>query len=149
MQTLEQRMSRLYGEAVVHTLMPELERILKVHLAHKPAELLAAEQALDACNRFTEQDVILITYGDLIQGEESHPLETLARLLQCLPGMAEIINTVHMLPFFPYSSDRGFSIRDFRAVDPKLGSWQDIDVLNQRYQLMFDSDCQLSINKLP
>lgn len=139
MTSLEQRLKRLYGEAAAQAWLPELERIIKVHLAHKLPELSAAEQTLALSDRFTEQDVILITYGDLIQGEEDHPLETLAKVLQSLPGVANIINTVHLLPFFPYSSDRGFSIRDFRAVDPKLGSWQDIEVLNQRYQLMFDA----------
>jgi glycosidase len=139
MKPLEQRLARLYGESAVPSIMPDLKRILKVHLAHKPAELVQAEQSLNPANRFTEQDAILITYGDLIQGEGSHPLETLGHVLQALPGMSDLINTVHILPFFPYSSDRGFSVRDFRAVDPKLGSWQDIGVLNQRYQLMFDA----------
>ena len=48
------------------------------------------------------------------------------------------INTVHILPFFPYSSDRGFSIIDYEEVDPRLGSWDDIDVLAAQFRLMFD-----------
>jgi glycosidase len=138
-ETLVSRLSKLYGNETAMACMPELERILKVHLAHKPPQLLAEEETLKPEDRFTEQDVVLITYGDLVQGEEAHPLETLASFLQAIPGLENTINTLHILPFFPYSSDRGFSIRDFRTVDPKLGSWQDIGVLNQRYQLMFDA----------
>ena len=49
-----------------------------------------------------------------------------------------IINTLHILPFFPYSSDRGFSIIDFETVDPQLGTWADIEDIEGRFQLMFD-----------
>jgi sucrose phosphorylase len=121
--------------------MTELERILKVYYAYKPLERIQAEpEGIDA-NRFTEQDVILITYGDLLFSEQESPLATLAHFLQKIPGFQKAINTLHILPFFPYSSDRGFSITDFHTVDPKLGSWQDLENIGDRYQLMFDAVC--------
>lgn len=43
-----------------------------------------------------------------------------------------------MLKKYSYATDRGFSIIDFEAVDPKLGSWKEIEDLAQRYKLMFD-----------
>ena len=43
--------------------------------------------------------------------------------------MRGAINTVHILPFFPYSSDRGFSIIDYEEVDPRLGTWDEIEQL--------------------
>jgi hypothetical protein len=43
-----------------------------------------------------------------------------------------------ILPFFPHSSDRGFSITDFKSVDPHLGTWQDIAELGKEYKLLFD-----------
>jgi sucrose phosphorylase len=48
------------------------------------------------------------------------------------------ISAVHILPFFPYSSDDGFSVVDYTQVDPDLGSWSDILALGERYRLMFD-----------
>jgi len=48
------------------------------------------------------------------------------------------INTVHILPFFPSSSDRGFSIIDFSQIDPQVGTWDDIERLSLRFRLMFD-----------
>ncbi|MCK4892676.1 MAG: sugar phosphorylase, partial [Calditrichia bacterium] len=81
-------------------------------------------------------DVILITYGDLLHGEEHSPLVSLAKF--CDTYLEGTINTLHILPFFPYSSDRGFAIIDFETVDPNLGSWEDIEDLENRYQLMFD-----------
>ncbi|MDJ0707904.1 MAG: alpha-amylase family glycosyl hydrolase [Leptolyngbyaceae cyanobacterium MO_188.B28] len=132
------RLCKLYGKDKTKVWSPELERILKVHWAHKPEESIVIERELSAADRFTEEDVVLITYGDLLLSEERSPLETLAHFLDSIPAFKAIINTLHILPFFPYSSDRGFSVRDFTTVDPKLGSWRDIAVLDEEYQLMFD-----------
>ncbi|WP_081942728.1 sugar phosphorylase [Myxosarcina sp. GI1] len=135
------RLSFLYGEAEAQKYLPELERILKVYYAHKPPAKIEAERDLLPANRFTEKDVILITYGDLLRSEKSSPLASLVHILEQVPGFKKAINTLHILPFFPYSSDRGFSVTDFRNVDPKLGSWQDIAQIGDSYQLMFDAVC--------
>ena len=138
-QKIFARLCFLYGKSKAEQYMPELERILKVHHAHKPQEMIEAEKDFDPTNRFSEKDVILITYGDLLRSEDRSPLATLDNFLRNSPGLKQIINTLHILPFFPYSSDRGFSIVDFNRVDPKLGSWQDIEVLGEDYELMFDA----------
>ncbi|MCK5722850.1 MAG: sugar phosphorylase, partial [Gammaproteobacteria bacterium] len=67
------RLRFLYGEAEAEKYMPELERILRVHYAHKPQELIDQEKDFDPQNRFTERDMILITYGDLLRGEGHSP----------------------------------------------------------------------------
>jgi hypothetical protein len=112
------RLIFLYGEAIATAYMPELERILQVYYAHKPLEMI--EKDFDPGERFTEKDVILITYGDILRGKERSPLATLAKF--CDNYLEGTINTLHILPFFPYSSDRGFSIIDFETVDPNLGT---------------------------
>jgi len=134
-QMLE-RLTRLYGRSVAESYMPELERIMDVYFAHKPQKLIENERGFDPTNRFTEKDVILITYGDLVHGEGLSPLKILAKV--CDDYLEGTINTIHILPFFPYSSDRGFSIIDFETVDPHLGTWEDIENMEDRYQLMFD-----------
>ena len=65
--------------------LPELERIMQVYYAHKPPELIQAEQNLIPDNRFTEKDLILITYGDILSSESSCPLATLANFLAQVP----------------------------------------------------------------
>ncbi len=130
------RLKFLYGAEVADEYLPELERILRVYYAHKTPEAIAADKSFNPADRFTEQDVILITYGDLLRGTERSPLETLARF--CDTYLEGTINTLHILPFFPYSSDRGFSVIDFETVDPHLGTWEDIEALEDRYRLMFD-----------
>ncbi len=133
---LLERMTFIYGEDVAEAYMPELERILKIYYAHKPPELIHKEKKIIPEERFSEKDIILITYGDLLKDDDYSPLTTLSRF--CDTYLEGTINTLHILPFFPYSSDRGFSIIDFETVDPNLGSWQDIEDLEGRYQLMFD-----------
>jgi glycosidase len=130
------RMSFLYGEYTAKSFFPELERILKVHHAYKTHTCLNKEAEFDPENLFTEEDVILITYGDILKGKEKSPLATLAKF--CDIYLEGAINTIHILPFYPYSSDRGFSIKDFEVVDPKLGTWEEIHRLEHKYRLMFD-----------
>jgi len=135
-QRMLKRLAFLYGEETARKCLPELERILKVYYAHKPRRLVEREKTLVPEERFTEKDIILITYGDLVRKEGESPLKTLVRLCDT---MLYGVNTVHILPFFPSSSDRGFSIIDFEVVDPNLGTWEDIEELDTRVQLMFDA----------
>jgi len=95
------------------------------------------EKTFDTKDRFTEKDVILITYGDLIVKDGESPLKTLTDV--CETYLEGVINTLHILPFFPYSSDRGFAVMDFEQVDPNLGSWEDIANLKRDFRLMFDA----------
>lgn len=126
----------LYGLERAESIVVELERLMKVFYAHKPMELREWDKGFVPEERFTEKDVILITYGDLIKNDYNPPLKTLSRLADRF--LRGTINTVHILPFFPYSSDRGFSVLDFETVDPNLGTWDDIAELSKKFRLMFD-----------
>lgn len=136
-QRMLSRLEILYGEQVAREWAPELERILKVHCSHKPNELLEEEQGYDAKERFTEKDMVLITYGDSFEGDHGKTLEALHRFVETYNRGS--INTIHLLPFFPYSSDRGFAVVDFKDVDPKMGTWDHIRSLGAEYDLMFDA----------
>lgn len=85
----------------------------------------------------TERDVILIVYPDQIQTEGSSPLPTLADF--CETRLQGIIRHLHILPFYPSSSDDGFSVIDYRQVDPGLGTWADISRLASSFGLMTDA----------
>ena len=134
-EKIQKRLTFLYGEQKARVCFKELERIMRVYYAYKTPHMIQLEETLNAHERFTEEDVILITYGDLIQGKNRKPLEILADFTKYLKGA---INTLHILPFFPYSSDRGFSVTDFEEVDPRLGTWDDILNLKSSTKLMFD-----------
>ena len=133
-----ERLQFLYGEKAAEKWLPELERLIRVHQAHKTEEIVALEKEIDPSRRFSEKDVALITYGDLIKTKGHSSLAGLSSFLQERTQLRKVINLVHILPFFPYSSDRGFSVTDFRQVDPHLGSWMDIEEMTRHYRIMFD-----------
>jgi glucosylglycerate phosphorylase len=126
----------LYGSGLAASTYPELERILQVHHAYKSPALTAQEAGFDPHERLTERDVIAITYGEIVSKSPRPPLEILHDLL--LLFLRGVINTVHILPFFPYSSDRGFSVIDYKQVDPRLGAWREIRSMHRNFRLMFD-----------
>lgn len=87
-------------------------------------------------NQWSEEDIILITYGDSIIKADQPPLQTLKHFLDST--LENTINSVHILPFFPYSSDDGFAIIDYSSVNESLGNWQDIENISKDYHLMSD-----------
>ncbi len=85
---------------------------------------------------FSQDDVVLITYGDTFRKPGEPPLATFHRFARRY--LREAISTIHFLPFFPYSSDDGFSVIDFREIDPELGNWEDVRAVGSDFRLMFD-----------
>jgi sucrose phosphorylase len=86
-------------------------------------------------NHWSEKDIIMITYGDSVIQQGERPLTTLA---QFIDSYLSCINAVHILPFFPYSSDDGFSVIDYSSVNEGLGSWADISAIASKRRLMSD-----------
>lgn len=130
----------------------ELRRRLGEHLAiiypsedaQALVELLLQRSGLDQrChqpephrNHWDQADNLLITYGDSIVEEGVPPLQTLRRFMnEYLEG---VVSGIHILPFFPYSSDDGFSVMNYRQVNPALGEWEDISALGRDFRLMSD-----------
>ena len=135
-ESIMRKLVYLYGKDRAEDCFERLERLMKVYYAHKPPEMIRDDRTLAPTDRFTEKDVILITYGDLIKAPDKKPLRALSDFLTVFMGSA--INTIHILPFFPSSSDRGFSVIAYEEVDPSLGTWKDIEELSLRFRLMFD-----------
>jgi len=84
----------------------------------------------------TNKTVFLITYGDQIRDDINPPLHVLHNVARRY--LTNLVNTMHILPFYPYSSDDGFSVIDYYTVNPDLGSWHDIEAISQDFDLMFD-----------
>jgi len=96
----------------------------------------AAVQKNKGQGYFSQKDVVLITYGDSLLREGEVPLVTLHNFASTY--IKDAISTIHFLPFFPYSSDDGFSVMDFLAINPELGSWAEVVSIGKDFQLMFD-----------
>ena len=119
----------LYGQSVGDEVLARLRAILNnySHLSVKEG----------GNNLLSEKDSVLITYADQFRETGVFPLQTLNRF--CEEYLSEIVNSIHILPFYPYSSDDGFSVIDYRAVNPEFGSWDHIDALGHNFRLMFDA----------
>ena len=126
-QRIAERLQKLYGAASEECLPRILDCIAKF------------ENRLPRCNArsWDPTDVLLITYADIVRQTGESPLETLRQFLK-QQGLEELLSTVHLLPFFPSSSDDGFSVVDYRAVDPALGNWEDVAGLREDLRLAFD-----------
>lgn len=84
-----------------------------------------------------QSDVVLITYADQFRRNGEKPLQTLREV--ALGLFYPEISTLHLLPFYPYTSDDGFSVSDYLLVHPDFGDWQDIRALSRDFRLMFDA----------
>ncbi len=123
-QTILAHLQAIYGDEVGRTTFERL------------AGRLPRPVGRDAGN-VTQRDALLITYGDQVRQPGVAPLRTLADFSRS--HLAGVVSGVHILPFYPYSSDDGFSVLDYRAVDPTLGTWEDVARLGRDFRLMFDA----------
>tara|TARA_R110002096_G_scaffold165814_4_gene334667 strand:+ start:708 stop:2441 length:1734 start_codon:yes stop_codon:yes gene_type:complete len=92
-----------------------------------------------------QSDVAMITYADTIRENDMAPLQVLHTFLD--EYCKDIINMVHILPFFPFSSDDGFAVIDYLKVNERHGDWNDISKIAADYHLMSDlviNHCSIS-----
>ncbi|MDX1754682.1 MAG: alpha-amylase family glycosyl hydrolase [Marinobacter sp.] len=87
-------------------------------------------------NNWSESDILLITYADSVQATGEKPLVTLRRFLH--EKLADTVPAVHILPFFPYSSDDGFAVMDYLSVNESHGGWADVEAIGREFRLMAD-----------
>ena len=91
--------------------------------------------------KFDYEDIILNIYADSIQGKYGTPLQKLYQFTE--HHIKWIINGVHILPFFPWDADRGFSVLNYYDVDPRNGSWEDFTALQSLYNILM-IDCVIN-----
>ncbi|GAB2502005.1 sugar phosphorylase [Alkalibacterium psychrotolerans] len=129
----------------IDSLKPVIEKHLKAIYSedYQPEyteqlnKLVDKWSALDnQTSRLTEENVYLITYGDSVYEENQSPLSTLHHFLK--EEAEDMISDVHLLPMFPYTSDDGFSVLDYREINPDLGTWANIEEFSKDFRLMFD-----------
>ena len=124
MQTILQR---IYGKQKAAAAAARIAAVL---------DAFSPQQPLAQAGPLTEADAILVTYADTLTREGERPLRTLNRFAH--KHFKDVFSGIHILPFFPYSSDDGFSVTDFFSVRPDLGSWEDIRAIGEDFKLMVD-----------
>ena len=130
MKRLRTRLEHLYGEDIAARLLERLGLLVGRYMM---PDGVACDET---CSSWDQRDSLLITYGDMLTVDGEKPLVTLHRFLNTY--LRNVIHGVHILPFYPYSSDDGFSVIDYRKVDESLGDWGHIAAIGQDFRLMVD-----------
>ena len=129
-QTINGYLTHLYGPRA-----GEVQRRLNQHLEHflslAPFSSVPGDALAKNAPSWSEKDQWVISYGDSIIEEGVPPLAVLSDFLQARLG--DRISGVHVLPFFPWSSDDGFSVIHYREVNSELGDWSHIRELASHY----------------
>jgi sucrose phosphorylase len=121
-------LSKVYPPEVVEPLTEQLYELLEPFLQQTSKE---------NWRKWSHDNVLLITYGDSLTSQDGRsPLSVLAEFLE--KHLTDSITGVHILPFFPFTSDDGFAIKDYTAVNPELGSWEDVKRISEHFNLMVD-----------
>ena len=125
MTTRRDLVSQLYPSEA-RAVLREVEALLDRHGRRRPS----------GAAPWDEGDAWLITYADQFQQPGEPPLRTLRAFLA---DHLDWLNGVHVLPFYPWSSDDGFSVTDYLGVDPRYGTWSDVAALGAERRLMVDA----------
>ena len=132
------------NNTLLNTVTDHLSRIYPDHdiqqIAKQAIETMGLSESESPCtvhkNKWSEKDAWVITYGDSIKQKGEVPLKTLKYFTD--KYFKDSISGLHILPFFPYSSDEGFSVINYAQVNDGLGGWEDIEAIGNDYDLMSD-----------
>lgn len=125
--SLFEHLTALYGSAVARKTLSRLTALTENYRARINPHT----------NPLSERDAILITYPDQVREPNTPPLATLADF--CAKHLDGVVSGIHILPFYPFTSDDGFSVVDYRSVNPEFGTWKDIERISTRFRLMLDA----------
>jgi sucrose phosphorylase len=125
-------LSQIYGSGQAASIAEDIKLIVQEYRERlsPPRNRGLVELPLD------ETDAFLITYGDSFLQEGAIPLQGLRDFAD--RKLTGVVSGIHILPFFPFSSDDGFSVIDYRKVNQELGEWKDVEELGHSFKLMSD-----------
>lgn len=118
----------VYGAEVASRLSIEIEALLDRHRGHPQAAVATP---------WSHHSVWLIAYADHFPTADRSPIAALDNFIS--EHLHRHVDGVHVLPFAPWSSDGGFSVIDYEAVDPRYGTWDEVEALGQKRTVMFDA----------
>lgn len=126
--------SRIYKGSLESDAVAQLSDNLVEHV-------IASEQNLpkhitEAGAAWSESTMVLITYADTIEDNNKLPIKSIHNFMK--EYCSNIFDIVHILPFFPSSSDKGFAVMDYYTVYHRFGQWSDILNISRDYGVMAD-----------
>jgi glucosylglycerate phosphorylase len=155
---IESSLANLYSQSEALELVSQLKNLIAAHLELQAAvdsdsspakrsitidpaakKISSNRKLLSGNLKLNTPDVALITYANSIKDSQTgnKPLQVLRDfLLNC--DVPAVLPIVHILPFYPWDTDRGFSVEDYYRVKPEYGDWKDISDLSKVAKIMVD-----------
>ena len=124
----------------------KLDRIYKILLSKKDIDKFE-DQIIQIIRNFnkknpkrkknvSEKTSLIICYGDSIYSNKKNSISLFRIFFK--KKLKNYFNTIHFLPFYPSSSDSGFSVKDHYKIENKLGNWSDIKKISKSNDIMAD-----------
>lgn len=120
------KVADIYGEEEAHSVTQEILALIEKWKPSAPQYTPWVD----------ENTSYLITYGDSFARNDEKTLSSMKFFAD--KYLKDSISNIHILPMFPYTSDDGFSVVDYRKVDEKLGDWEHLNALSENFDLMYD-----------
>ena len=119
LESIQHALAQIYSPQQAEEIVPQLRELLVEFYQTTPKGLL---EELAQPYKLSMRDIALITYADTIVAPTSQQsaLAVLAQFIRRYK-LDQVINTLHLLPFYPWDTDRGFSVEDYYQVHPAYG----------------------------
>ena len=122
-------------KSYLHSIYAKNLKEIEIDQISKKICSLFVNKKISKKNLWSEKDFFLITYADSVKKKKVKNLISLGNFLN---KYCKEFSFVHVLPFFPYSSDDGFAVKDFKKVNSEHGDWDDFKKISSSFKTMID-----------
>ena len=129
-----QHLNRIYADVLNENEITELSNSLLEHVIETQSDMPL--HITEDGESWSQNTIVMITYADTIEDKNSLPINSINEFLKAY--CADTFEIVHILPFFPSSSDKGFSVKDYYSVYHQFGQWNDISKISKDFGVMAD-----------
>ena len=129
-----QHLNRIYTDVLDKKNIKQLSSSLLEHVIETQNDMPL--HITEDGESWSQNTIVLITYADTIEDKNSLPINSINKFLKTY--CADTFEIVHILPFFPSSSDKGFSVKDYYSVYHQFGQWNDILRISKEFGVMAD-----------
>ena len=129
-----QHLNRIYADVLDKKNIKQLSSSLLEHVIETQNDMPL--HITEDGESWSQNTIVMITYADTIEDTNSLPINSIDKFLKTY--CADTFEIVHILPFFPSSSDKGFSVKDYYSVYHQFGQWNDILRISKEFGVMAD-----------
>ena len=131
---VSQHLNRIYADVLDKNNINELSSSLLEHVIETQNDMPL--HVTEDGESWSQNTIVLITYADTLEEKNSLPINSINKFLNTY--CTDTFEIVHILPFFPSSSDKGFSVKDYYSIYHQFGQWNDILRISKDFGVMAD-----------